>query len=103
MPPLATHGEDGRRQPPPPLTGRGRSAAPGLARASHRGLYHTRYHTPTLPTHISAGGRSSRSGKEAGEHWGGEKGSRVNIAAADQDPGEPTGHRWGFIRLEICL
>ena len=59
MPPLATQGEDGRRQPPPTLTGRGRSAAHGLARANHRGLYHT----PTLPTrlpHISAVGAGVR-------------------------------------------
>ena len=73
MPPLATHGEDGRRQPPPPFTDRGRSAVPGLARANHRGPYHT----PTLPTrlpHISAGGQQEFEEWEAGKRGGGEKG-----------------------------
>ena len=99
-PPLATHGKDGRRQLPPPSTGRGRSAAPGLTRANHRG----QYHNPTLPTrlpHISAGGQEFEKW-EAGE-VGGEKGSGANTAAVDQDPGEPTDIDGGFIRLEICL
>ena len=77
VPPLATHGEDGRRQPPPPSTGRGRSAAPGLARANHRGPYHT----PTLPTrlpHISAGGQAF---EETGVRSGREVGGRKRVPA----------------------
>ena len=101
MPPLATHGEDGRRHPPPPLTGRGRSAASGLARANHRGPHHT----PTLPTrlpHISAGGQEfEECGKRA--TCGGEKGSRLPMSAAEQDPGEPTGRRWDARSPEVCL
>ena len=76
LPPLATHSEDGRRQPPPPLTGmltgRGRSAVPGLARANHHGPYQT----PTLPTrlpHISAGGQEFEEW-DAGEVGGRKKG-----------------------------
>ena len=49
LPLAASQGEGGRRQPPPPFTeGRGRSAAPGLARANHLGPHHT----PTLPTRL---------------------------------------------------
>ena len=60
-----------RRGRPAPLTGRGRSAAPGLARANHRGPYAS----TTLPLYPPAyntspqEGRSSRSGKRA--KWGG--------------------------------
>ena len=89
MPPLATHGEDGRRQLPPPLTGRGRSAAPGLARANHRGPYHT----PTLPTrlpHISAGGQEFEEW-EAGEVWGRKRvWGKIFSGATPRDAQEPS-------------
>ena len=48
-------------------------------------------HPPT--THFRRGAQEFEEW-EAGE-VGGEKGPGANVATADQDPGEPTGHRWG--------
>ena len=57
-----------RRRP----TDRGRSAAPGLARANHLGPHHT----PTLPTRLphTSAGETEFEGWEAGEVGGSKKG-----------------------------
>ena len=72
MPPLAAaRAADANRRRRP--TDRGRSAAPGLARANHLGPHHT----PTLPTrlpHISAGEQEFEEW-EAGEVGGGKQGA----------------------------
>ena len=89
MPPLATHGEDDRRRYA--LTGRGRSAAPGLApwpRQPPRPIPPPRStHPPT--THISARGQEFEEW-EAGEVGGERKspwGLIRNTSATDQETG----------------
>ena len=72
--------------------GRGRSAAPGLARANHLGPHHT----PTLPTrlpHISDG-KTGFEEWEAGEVGGSKKGPRrLLVSSGETGPGVPAGRR----------
>ena len=82
--------------------GRGRSAAPGFARANHLGPHHT----PTLPTrlpHISDG-KTEFEEWEAGEVGGSKKGPRrLLVSSGETGPGVPAGRRMGVRLPKVCL